>query len=350
MVQDLVKEILLEHLGPLKKTPKGWLRRNCMLCHLKGESADTKGRFGVLFSPDGKIAVNCFNCGYDAVFTPGHSLSAKFQRVMSELGISQYDIQKLNFELFKEQNSLEADSEIKLRGVITKNWTPKSLPPNSRSILDWLTDGCTDPNFMRVAEYAVNRRFRKLDELFWTPDKEFMFHKRLTLPFYYKNEIVGYTGRYFGEPPNKKLPKYINQMPDNYIYNLSKQADFDRKYVILCEGVFDAYFTDGVSPCHSTMNEDQIQMLNSLGKIIIVCPDKDKDGGTLVNIAIKNGWRVAFPDWGIGIKDPAKAVEKFGRILTIKSIIDSSERNPTTIELKWKLDKNERHTGVYQGS
>jgi hypothetical protein len=343
MVQKLLQELIIQHLGPVKKSRKGWLTRNCMLCHLSGESRDTRGRFGVLFSPDGKIAAHCFNCGYDAVWSPGQTFSKKFIRFLKEIGVSQYDIRKLNFELFKEQNAVESSNDIQLRGIITKNWKPMALPKDSRTLQDWADQGCTDPNFLQVADYALNRGFTNFRHVYWTPDKEYTFNKRLLLPFWFRGEIVGYTGRYFGKTPNKSVPKYLNRMPENYIYNLSNQYGFEREYVILCEGVFDAYFVDGISSCHNTLDPEQAQIIKTLGKKVIVCPDRDKAGDTLVEIAVKEGWRVAFPEWGDGIKDAAEATRKYGRILTLRSIIDSSERNPTKIQLKWKMSKNDRH-------
>jgi len=74
-----------------------------------------------------------------------------------------------------------------------------------------------------------------------------------------------------------------------------------------------------------------------------VCPDRDKNGGTLVDVALNNNWSVSFPLWENGIKDAAKATEKYGRILTLQSILDSAEENPTTIKHKWNLGKHGRH-------
>jgi len=340
MIEDIIKDLILQNLGPLKKTPKGWYRRNCMMCPSMGESPDRRGRFGVLFPAEGDIVVNCFNCGFDAKFAVGSVFSNKFKSFLKEIGVTQHDINKLNFELFRVQNKVGASPDIKIRGIVTRNWKPMALPADALTITDWIDMKCTDKSFEQVVEYAAQREFVDFDNLYWTPDTHAMFNKRLILPFYYKNNIVGYTGRYYGTPPSKDIPKYLNYMPADYIYNLDTQYEFDRKYVILNEGVVDANFVDGISTCGNTINEEQIQIINSLRKVVIVCPDRDKGGTNLIRVALKEGWHVSFPEWDDDIKDAAKAVEKYGRILTLYSIIEAAEQNPITIELKWKMSKS----------
>jgi len=349
MIAEILKDTILLHLGRLKSTPKGWLTRNCMLCHTQGHSLDKRGRFGLLIEPDGSIAINCFNCGFDVVWKPGDELTEKFRLFLREAGIPSEDIMKLNFQAFKEAKNLSDGKQLILKGAVTHKWTPRELPKNSKPILELLENGCNDTNFLNVVNYAIRRQLTNLEDFYWSPEKTHLFSRRLILPFYYNDNIVGYTGRFYKDDNNKSIPKYLNQMPDSYIYNLDAQHD-DRKYVILCEGVFDAYFTDGISPINSSINNDQIDIINNLGKIIIVCPDKDKDGDEFIKIAIEQGWHVAFPEWGRGVKDPAKAVELYGRILTVKSIIDSAESYSTKIQLKWSLGIRERRKGLYKGN
>jgi hypothetical protein len=312
-----------------------------MLCHLRGESVDRRSRFAIKFENE-NILTHCFNCRFKATFSPNKTLSKNFQIFLNELGIPKYDIDKINFELYKTQSNIKAAEQIKLKGATTASWKTVKLPSESQSLMTWLENGCNDVNFLKVVEYAIARKFTNLHDLYWTPTvSKFEYEQRLVLPFYYRGKLVGYTGRFADNTITTSAlrPKYINTMPDHYVYNLDHQSAYERKYVILCEGVFDAYFTDGICAIGNTLHEEQIAMINRLGKTIIVCPDKDKDGGALVKHAIANGWGVCFPRWGDDIKDAAKAVETFGRILTVQSILDSVEFNPITIELTWKLTK-----------
>jgi hypothetical protein len=69
-----------------------------------------------------------------------------------------------------------------------------------------------------------------------------------------------------------------------------------------------------------------------------VCPDRDKSGKSLVDAAIANGWEVSFPNWANDVKDVGKAVQCYGRLLTLQSILISTIENPTKIMVKRRLD------------
>lgn len=337
MISQLLKTILTQHIHGLKPTPTGWHKRNCMMCVHRGHRPDKRGRFGIKYSPDGAIAINCFNCSFSVGWSEGKSLNDNFVQLLQVINVPEYDIKKIQFEIFKlKQHS--AIQPIQLTYDVTHKWKEVSLPPESMSISQWLEYECEDKDFLKVLEYTIARRIYNPDKLYWSPSKEKQFNKRVLLPFKYKGKIVGYTARFAGELNNKLLPKYINSMPLSYVYNLDAQDDHDKKYCILNEGVLDGYITDGVS-CLGSINQEQIALLNRLPQQIIVCPDRDKNGDHLVQVAIDNKWWVSFPNWGKGIKDASEAVEKYGRVLTIESIIRSVESNAFTIRLKRKMDK-----------
>ena len=150
--------------------------------------------------------------------------------------------------------------------------------------------------------------------------------------------IVGYTARYIAEIPNNTISRYINKMPDSYVYNLDCQKNYDRQYCLLHEGVLDAYMTDGIS-CLGSINQEQIDIINDLDKVVIVCPDREDSGDHLVNVAIEQGWMVAFPNWGRNVKDAGRASQLYGRLCATKSIISTAERNPLKIKVSRKMDK-----------
>jgi hypothetical protein len=55
-----------------------------------------------------------------------------------------------------------------------------------------------------------------------------------------------------------------------------------------------------------------------------------------------NNWGVSYPKWDIDIKDASAAAEKYGRLLTTHSIIDSAVYGKEAIELKWKIEQAAR--------
>lgn len=344
MVEEQLKEILQQHLHGLKRTPSGWMKSNCPVCIHKGESPDRKERFGVLYSPEGAIAFNCFNCGFSTGWHPGSLINKNTSFLLKSIGVSQQDIDKLKFESFREQNNV-VNKNFTLRGNITKKWVKKDIQeelPDCYPIRFWLEHECEDENFLAVVKYALSRNVLDLDRMYWTPEQKYMYHKRITIPFFFKNEIVGYTGRIVTDSPN--VPKYHNNMPASYIYGLDSQQDYDRKYHIITEGVLDAIITDGIAVMHNNINDDQISLISNLPGEKVLVPDRDKAGDELVNIAIDNKWSVSFPNWGRDrkgkiIKDVAHAASIYGHLLTMQSIVESIESNGYSAKVKRKLDK-----------
>ena len=79
-------------------------------------------------------------------------------------------------------------------------------------------------------------------------------------------------------------------MPVNFIYGLDDQDDYDKKYVIINEGVIDAIVTDGIGVLHNNINDEQAAVINKVPAQKILCPDRDASGDGLIEIAIENKW------------------------------------------------------------
>jgi hypothetical protein len=308
------------------------------MCHHKGETMDTRRRFGIIYNPDGAVGVRCFNCRFKATYTPGVSLSKNFQLFMREIGISDYDIKRINFEIFRNSNSSSGVALGKQTKRITDQWVTKTLPEGTKTLMEWVNTGCTDEDFLSVLEYAYRRGMVDFDDLYWVPIEDFhCTHQRLLIPFRYKGNLIGYTGRLYYTHRNKVISKYINHFPPEYIYNIDVATSYDNNTIVIVEGVIDAHLIGAISTCGNNISDSQIDYINGLSKRVIVCPDFDSDGKSLVTVAMRNGWEVSFPNWDTDIKDPADACDRYGPVLTLKSIIDFSEKNPIKIELKWKI-------------
>jgi DNA primase len=115
------------------------------------------------------------------------------------------------------------------------------------------------------------------------------------------------------------------------VYGLDRQSR-NREMVIVTEGQLDAIVTDGCATGRNNINDDQADILKSLEKQIIVLPDRDEAGKQMCKSAIRHGFSVSFPEWK-DCKDASDALTKYGRLYTIRSIINSVEKNPTKIEL-----------------
>ena len=79
-------------------------------------------------------------------------------------------------------------------------------------------------------------------------------------------------------------------------------------------------------------------LINTLNTKVIIVPDRDDAGKHMVEQAIDLKWGVSMPVWDKDIKDVNEAVQKYGKIYTLHSIIASAEFNELKIKLgakKW---------------
>lgn len=348
MIIDTIRDVILSNIGVLKQAPKNWQKRNCMLCHTQGHGKDTRSRFGIQFTPN-SVAVHCFNCGFAAGYEEGKDLSNSFQFFLKQIGISDDAVKRIKFEVFKEINKIQVtregdnDNELKIKDSVSL-WKPSNLPDESMPLSHWINTDCRNPKFLSVLEYAVNRKLLDFDSFYWTPIRDFQLSSRLIIPYTYREKIVGFTARLHYDTPDKRIPKYYQQCPPDFLYNIDNQQAWSRKYIILTEGVLDAYFVDGVGILGEASKE-KINILNRFQKEIIVCPDRDRKGRDLVDVAIDNGWAVSFPLWERHIKDAAAATQKYGALLTTHSIISTAIKGRSKIDVRWRLEQNERNKG-----
>ena len=89
---------------------------------------------------------------------------------------------------------------------------------------------------------------------------------------------------------------------------------------------------DGVAIGSNNINDDQANIIDSPNnKRVIVLPDADSAGMKMVNKAVDRGWGVAFLI-GIIVKMP-RCLLKYGRLYTLRSILDSVVTNTTKIKV-----------------
>jgi DNA primase len=154
---------------------------------------------------------------------------------------------------------------------------------------------------------------------------------RIIVPFTHRGELVGYSARFLDD----RKPKYIHNIPHGYVFGSDLQKP-NWEHVIICEGVFDALVINGLSVLHNDITTDQARLISSLRKNVIVVPDVDQAGMSLVDRAMQYGWSVSFPEWEKGVKDISDAVKKYGRLNTLITIINSTETSQLKIKLRRK--------------
>jgi DNA primase len=181
------------------------------------------------------------------------------------------------------------------------------------------------------AKYLIDRGIYDYIDAYWSPHT--IFRNRVIIPFWQGDKIVGYTGRDF---TGKAEAKYMNKSPKNFLYNIDA-VKRNKRYLIVTEGVIDAACLDGVGVMSNEASPAQIDYINQFKGEVILSPDRDKAGERLIKQAIENGWSVSFPRWEDEIKDAADAVNKYGKLYTLKSIIDGRISNSTKINVKMRL-------------
>jgi hypothetical protein len=288
-------------------------------------------RGGILPNPKGGFQWHCFNCNFNAGWTPGHLLSNNTRQLFRWLGLSDTGVSKLGLvalqlkaDIIPEGKSLN----FKLNEV--------SLPEGAMPLSAWLDVELDEEHEIRlieVATYVVNRGFDPSSDFFyWTPLPG--YSDRVIIPFRHDGKIVGSTARKIKDGK----PKYLANTQPGYVFNLDRQA-WDRKFVLVTEGPFDAIAVDGCAIGHNNPNESQIARLNALGKEVIVIPDRDRPGAKLIKAALDNKWSVSMPPWEEDIKDAADAMERYGRLYTLFTILHYRESNEIKIQLmKKKLE------------
>jgi hypothetical protein len=294
-------------------TPSGWESFNAVCCHNNGEKKDTRKRGGARFDKDG-FSYHCFNCGFKAGWTPGKLLSKNSRNLMMWLGITDTEIKKLALEAIKQK-----DDQPKPTKELLFDLETKALPEECKTIEEWIDEGCEEEDFLKIIAYILDRGM-ELDWYDWSWSAANGYRDRVIIPFYDKGRVVGWTGRKIREG----APKYLTTAQPGYVFNIDRQ-DYDRKFVIVVEGQFDAVAIDGVAIMHNDPNETQIARIKALGKEVIIVPDNDHAGTKLISAAIDNDWSVSLPDWGDDVKDVADAVKKYGRLYTLLTILKYRE-------------------------
>ena len=338
-VQDFVKSIL-----PAKKktTPSGWTSFNAPCCVHNGESADTRGRGGLTANADGSVSYHCFNCNFKASYQPGRHLTFKFRKFLRWLGADENDVKRLVIEAIRIRE-LVAPEELKAEAEEKIEFKVRELPEHALSFQQFLSFHLLD-NFQNVpplldtaVDYVTSRKIdREKYDFYWTDSTEHSLHQRVIIPCIWEGKIIGYTSRAFVDGVK---PKYYSHYEPNFVFNINNQLP-DAKFVIVCEGPFDAMSIDGVAVLSNDCSETQADIIESLGREVIVVPDADKAGAQLVKRAIEYGWSVSFPVWQETCKDINEAVVKYGKLFVLKSILDARESSKLKIELMRKRQHN----------
>jgi hypothetical protein len=239
-------------------------------------------------------------------------------------------IGKLTLELMRQQNHT-APTKTLLNFALED----RELPPDTRTLREWAQDDPVEP-VVKMFEYLVMRGM-DIDWYDWMWSPADGYRDRLIIPFFHDGRTVGFTARKITDGK----PKYLTTSQPGYVFNLDAQtADYNRKYVIIVEGQFDAVAVDGVAIMSNEPSENQAARISALNRDSIVVPDRDAAGAAMIRSALDHRWSVSMPPWESHIKDVADAVRCYGRLYTMATILHYRETNPIKIQLLHKKLSN----------
>ena len=333
IISDFIKTLLP---AKRKQTPSGWISFSGSCCTHNGQTADTRGRAGLIANTDGSISYSCFNCNFKASYQPGRHLTFKFRKLLSWMGAADTDVKRLVIEAIRIKD-LVAPEEVK-EPEEKIEFAIRELPKDAISFQALLTHHVLD-DFSNVPD-LLNKsvdyvKERKIDtqkyDFYWTDSTEHKLNQRVIIPMIWEGNTIGYTARTFVD---EVRPKYYSSYEPNFVFNTNTQ-ERGWKFVIVCEGPFDAMAIDGVAVLGNEVSEQQADIIDALGREVIVVADTDSSGVKLVDAAIKYDWNVSYPVWqeDPDCKDINSAVIKYGKLFVLKSIIDAVETSKLKIEL-----------------
>jgi hypothetical protein len=312
-------DILVTIPGKKRQTPSGWHTFNGICCHHRGHNQDRRGRAGVRFNDAGSWSYSCFNCGFKCGLTFGKHFSSNLKMLLEWCGMPKDQIALLSFKCFSIREGIDQyTSSQEIRRI---NFAEKELPDGARA-LDVRKDQLD-------VEYLTNRGINPDQYPFYVVDGE--IRKRIIIPYYYAGKLVGHTSRYY----DNRSPKYVTDTQAGYVFNIDGQRK-DWNVCLLMEGQFDAISIGGCAVMHSTISDEQAELLKRLQRRIIYVPDRDKTGLAVCDRALELGYNVSIPSWKEGIKDVNDAVKTYGKLPTLMSILQSATSSKIIVEMKRK--------------
>ncbi len=304
-----------------KLTPSGWYSFNAPCCAHNGQTPDRRQRGGLKVTDD-SWSYHCFNCNYTASFVMGRAVSYKARKLLTWLGAPENEIEHLTLESLRHRSihGLINDRQQTLNTLQGINFEERELPAFS----ELLTAELDEERWQYVQARGVSEHFPVM-----TIENQNL-RPNVIIPFTYDNRIVGHTTRYLDD----RKPKYVSEVQPGYVFGVDQQQAH-WQYVIVTEGIFDALSIDGVAVMHSEIGDAQARLIRSLGRRVIVVPDQDRTGLGLIDCAVGLNWSVSIPDWP-DCKDVNDAVQKYGRLATLLSILENAESSRIKIELRKK--------------
>lgn len=310
-------------LGPVSNT--GYHQLKCQCCN------DYKVRAGFKFD-GGAIHYSCFNCGLKPQYTENSGdISKKMREVLNAFGITNEEIDKVvNVAFFnrsEESENITLDSLKKTRGTETP---ATKLPSKSKRI------GKDDSNKelqQDIEKYLTSRFIDPHSYPFYYSENPF-YNRRVIIPFYRNKKIIYWQARSID---NDVEPRYLNcEMPKTAVlFNFDQLSSWSDLPLFVCEGVFDALPLNGIATLGSALNDEKIELLSKTKRRLIFIIDRDANGKSVGETAIKHGWDITFAPEN---HDVNKSIRTYGRLWTIYELMKNIPVDKINAQLALNLN------------
>jgi hypothetical protein len=327
---NLLEQIVKESISLEPPNARGWCGVLCKVCNDAGH----KGPRAAFIFTGFKTSYHCFNCGKKSVFDPSAGkMSNNMVGILTAFGVPFSLITKASNEYFFNTplTATEILEDQRERSKIAHP-TPITLPdefefispanPDHQDAIDYLTPRCVD-----YQKYGLM--------VSSTTNPKNKWYKRIIVPMYNRtNQIIFYQGRTY---TNHKMRWESPTDPkSNVLFGYHNLDDYDKDYIIVCEGTFDAMCIDGVAILGSSFTPFHLNTLNLSRKKKIVVPQRDKRGYAMALQALEHGYSLSFPDIGRA-SDINDAVIQYGRLYTERQIVSKATTSKYEAQLKLGL-------------
>lgn len=309
-----LEDVIRYHIQlPSNCKSNGFFQVLCKVCNDHGGKGK---RAGFIFDSNGVVGYNCFNCGIKTKYDPSDNstISAKMKSVLASFGIEENEYKFIHLENIKNNNSLK----------IKKTNKNNNLEPQIITLPDHfykLNNNSNDIWSQIALEFLNLRKINFKDYPFYlSTNKEWL--GRLIIPIYKDNNLIFYQGRKMDECIEGQKYKSPIISKTCVFFNYAEIFKNTNLPLFITEGFFDALCVNGVAIFGNSLTKQQIEILNKSKRKKVYIPDKYGSGDIGAEQALENNWSLGLPEIG-QCKDINEAIVKYGKIYTIKSLMDN---------------------------
>ena len=317
---DNLEDVIKRHVHLQPPGRKGWQATRCLVCN----DHTRKGLRGNFKFENGVVDYKCWNCGHTSRYNPleNEYFSKNMLKTLNSFNIPEEEYQAviLNSPAWKD-------------GAKKSTQDNKKVPKIEPRVLEmpkhfyYLKDAAPDDFVADAArEYLEGRGVDPNSYPFMLshkPDNPRLYKwlGRVIMPIYKNNNLIYYIGRALYDAERKYETPAADK--DKILFGFDKIFEYSDTPILVVEGWFDAFAIDGVAVLGNIISEPQRIWLDKSPREKIYIPDRFGDGKRAAEQALEFGWSISTPDIGSDPKDMDEAVQKYGKLYVIKSILDN---------------------------